>query len=867
MPKPYKIQWISLVALLSWFEGTEAQQAGYRIADSQIIVNSPRHWKNWIFAPGTVEISPTGEVRPNKLRKNTNATTQIVKFLRFHPPDDLANKEPEELSLLDAIEAGSNLADVVNVLDGDPATYWEPEALQGTADVRGQWWFGLDLGRLVFAHKIVLRFVEEGQGDPFLLFDVLVSEGLKPSRLQGGDALAFKTVLRMVQPNKSQRVFAIDLRNANREVQGEPLRFVQVVVTGTDSTQGREVSLAEYGQLAGADRGAVRFFKRQPDGREAAVTGVVHQQLDEERQGAVRYFRRERPRLAELEVWHEGDEIVSGIVARGGSMALSAKEVVNLGAFIDGNVDSNSGVLISGAQAVSDPERFLFFDLGSFYWIDAHRQAYGRGSYRGSFANYRLDFSDGSLAPDGSLWWTRAVERDQPRVAGRPYEGNRFDPVKARFFRIHWSMQVRGLIVATLAEVQLYGNGFQPEVSLESDLIQLGGTRNLISVEWDADIPVGTQVLVQTRTGNQLGERLHYFKKDGTEVTETEYGKLLSLFKGDTVAEPVPGSDWSDWSYPYENSAGSPITSPSPREFLKIRATLTSDDPQISGALRSIRLHFADPVAQDLVGEVAPVAVDSLGVERPFSLYIRPQFVATDPGFDGLLMVVPADMRLEFKRLYAGKATDFAEPTADLSALVQDQVEVLATAGDTLRLAFPMIGPATGVEVLRLDFDTALFSAGTILRAALSNSASDEQAWQWLSPGNALDQVESNTTTLVGAVKRKELIGQLSLHPSVLTPNGDAINDRVEIAFSVVLVGDDSPVRVQIRDLRGRRVWRAVEHKAVARGHYTMSWDGRDQAGNLVPPGLYVVEIDVAAETEQTGIARGNVLRAVAVAY
>ena len=51
-------------------------------------------------------------------------------------------------------------------------------------------------------------------------------------------------------------------------------------------------------------------------------------------------------------------------------------------------------------------------------------------------------------------------------------------------------------------------------------------------------------------------------------------------------------------------------------------------------------------------------------MERPFSLYIRPQFVATDPGFDGLLMVVPTDMRLEFKNLYAGKATDFADPTA-----------------------------------------------------------------------------------------------------------------------------------------------------------------------------------------------------------
>ena len=39
--------------------------------------------------------------------------------------------------------------------------------------------------------------------------------------------------------------------------------------------------------------------------------------------GPCAIFAASAPRLAELEVWHEGDEIISGIIARGGSMALS----------------------------------------------------------------------------------------------------------------------------------------------------------------------------------------------------------------------------------------------------------------------------------------------------------------------------------------------------------------------------------------------------------------------------------------------------------------------------------------------------------------------------------------------------------------
>ena len=160
-----------------------------------------------------------------------------------------------------------------------------------------------------------------------------------------------------------------------------------------------------------------------------------------------------------------------------------------------------------------------------------------------------------------------------------------------------------------------------------------------------------------------MGEILHYFKKDGTEVTESEYNKLLSIFRGDTVAEQVPGSDWSNWSEPYEDPTGSPIVSPSPREFLTVQATLLSEDPELSPTLRSVHLNFANPVAQRLLGEIGPFEVDELGVQRPFSLYVRPEFDRRDPGFDELLLLAPSNMELDMVGLYGGRVADFDSET------------------------------------------------------------------------------------------------------------------------------------------------------------------------------------------------------------
>ncbi len=858
------IQWVCCIALLP-ISAVEGQ--GHRIAANQVVVEG-RHWNNWIFPAGTLRISSAGEVMPRVLNKDINASFNILESLRLHPPPTLGSKAAEDIQLIDAIQAGSNREDVLHILDGDMSTYWEPDPLQPDVDLQSQWWFTVDLGRFVFVEKLVLKFVDEELGDPFLLFDVLVSNGLNPVRVPGSKSPEFKTVLRHLQPNKSQRVFEIDFSEVP-EAQSEGVRFVQVVVNGSDLQRGREVDRAAYDALEAGDRGAIQYSKKLTDGREVVVKQSVYEQLEAERQGAVRYFMRERPRLAELEVWATGDEIVSGTVERGGF--ITSTQQINTASVIDGNIQSFGTLAIDIAE-ISDPLDLnldLFFDLGSFFWVDTHRLVYNPGNVHArSFYDYQLDFSDGSLGPDGKLNWFTALFRQQDATPKKIIEGNLFEPVKARFFRLQAKARnLRGSGQAPVAEMQLYGQGVQPRVELESDLIRLGGSRNLLSIRWDADTPPGTSVLIQTRTGNELGEVLHYFKKDGSEVTEAQYGKLLSLFKGEIVPEEVPGNDWSDWSEPYPLASGSPIISPSPREYLKVRATLVSDDPAAAAALRSIRLDFVDPVAQGLVGEVVPFQVDSLGVEQPFSLYIRPDFARSDSGFDELLLVAPPDMTLDFVGFYVGKEADFIGEELGVDGLAVADVELVNSGGDSLQVAFPSIGPGDNVDVLRLDFRTTLFSTGAVLRPALQQRSSANSAWQRVDAGNAIALGQGNTTTLVGAVGSKQLIRDVSVTPKVFSPNGDGVNDETAFEFTVVRVGDSSPAEVIVYDLSGRQVRRLVEQRLVSTGARVLRWDGRSDAGDMVVPGVYYARLRVATKTAGAGIDNAEALRSIVVVY
>ena len=80
-------------------------------------------------------------------------------------------------------------------------------------------------------------------------------------------------------------------------------------------------------------------------------------------------------------------------------------------------------------------------------------------------------------------------------------------------------------------------------------------------------------------------------------------------------------------------------------------------------------------------------------------------------------------------------------------------------------------------------------------------------------------------------------------------------------------VGDDSPAEVEVYDLSGRRVRKLVEERAVSTGARSLAWDGRDEAAEVVPPGIYFARLRVATEVDGAGIDNAEVLRTVSVAY
>ena len=851
------------------------QGAGHRITTTQVVVDQAGHWQNWDFPAGMLEISPFGDVEPIRLDNNINAALDIVDFLHLHPPED-SDKAPEEFTILDAVKAGSNASQVPNILDGDPETYWEPEALTQDLPVSDQWWFTVDLGRYMIADRIVLKFAEDA--DPFLLFNVLVSDGRKPAGIPNAIDPAFEPVLRLFTPNKSQREFEIELPSED-EAPGRGIRFVQVIATGTDSSRAEEVLQIEYERLQAEepDRvGTTEYYRRQADGREILVGREIYDQLDEGSRGQVLYFRREVPRVAELEVWSLGDELLMGTEARGGSIDESDGNIVT-GVLADGDGVASATATETAPVNKFDPEGFVRFDLGVFFWIDRFWILYpSTASSLNKWDNYRLEHSDGSLAADGNLKWVTAVTRTQNPEFRAGHEYNEFEPVKARFFRFLFERIVSqglrsGGSPVTMAEMQLFGRGRLPEVSLESDLIRLGSSRNLLSIEWDADTPPGTEVVLQTRTGNELDIIRRYYKQlnpalPRTEVTETAYEALRESWKAGIDEEERLGSDWSAWSEPYRLSAGSAITSPSPRQFVKIRATLLSDDPEKYATLNSVRLNFISPVAQRLLGEIVPFTVDSLGVPRTLSLYVRPEFQTSDPGFDELLLAGPSDMAFDFVQLYAGGAADFDEQELDLEALRVDDVEVISTADDSLRLSFAAITPDSGIEVVRLDFSTALFAGGSLLSASLQNRSSGG-GWQRVDAGDALESIESNTTTLVGQEERRILFTDVTVPQPVVTPNGDGINDEALVGFTVLRLADDSPVEMQLFDVTGRLVRRILEQRSRGSGRYELGWDGRDDGGDLVPPGVYVARIRLRTDTDGASLRNREILRILAVAY
>ncbi len=836
------------LALGSW--GLVGAQ-NHALRSDHVVVNSQRHWSNWAFVEGTLNISASGEVAPAFVPKDHNAVTDIVQHLQ---------RIADNATILDAIEAGSNKAAVANLFDGDPTTYWEPDPDSPLRD----WWFQVDMGRLINATRVGLQFVPAGQGDPFLQFAVLTADNADQGNKIAGK-VPMHLVYRTPSDNKTQRTFEFNLNRGELinpapgvDFAGDMVRFVQVVVTESDGARAVEVSASEYAALASRDQGDVVFYKQVGEGQ-VEVEEAIYAAIDSPLRGAVRYYRRERPRLAELAVYELGKNISQGMILDRSGSAESSHEG-SVGNLVDGEgtyLTFNLKAFQTGN--VEFGERFLEFDLGASYWLDTVQLWYNLSVAGGrlagaSFHRYEIQTSDGTPAPGGGQLWTTP---EQIRGLGTAYEVNTFEPTPARFVRVAYpfasSESGREGNKARVREVQIYGQGHHPEVVLESGLIPLQGAKSLVSIAWEADAPPGTSVQIQTRTGNEVAEAYRYYDSGGVEVSEGKYAKLGFFKKGRIDTLQVAGSDWSNWSAPYAHS-GDPIASPSPRQYLTLRARLTTADPMHAAKLHAIRLHFNPPVAKQLQGELDIGVFARLGAPQEVSLFVKPIFAPQDLGFDEILVRTPPDMSLAFGALRVGSLAQWESGQAE--ALTD--VEVVETRSDSLWLRLDrLVKQGEQVDLLEVRFTTALFSPGVVLQAALGNS-SLANSWQQVDPADVTELAQSQGLQILASVQDNNVLGDLAIQPEVITPNGDGVNDALTVDFTVRRLSGERPVKVRIYDLGGRLVRRLDTQKPLVAGKYGIDWAADDEQGQRVPPGMYILRLDVDADSKrdvrQTGV-------------
>ena len=411
-------------------------------------------------------------------------------------------------------------------------------------------------------------------------------------------------------------------------------------------------------------------------------------------------------------------------------------------------------------------------------------------------------------------------------VAIPPHEDSRFLQVIVGEHNDDWEIH----------EIEVYGRGFVSKSTYVSNILSFNRPMAWGELRWsgsEADSPV----LIQTRSGTDLTPE-KYFRYTGRGdqkviVTRSEY---QDASVGEKAGVGYDQEHWSFWSAPYEygDSTGTPVVSPGPRDHIQVKVDFIPNGER-GDQLHFLELRASEPVATAVVGEVWPVESE-VGRLRSFTYVVKPTLLGSD-GFDRL--EIRSHARLG--AVHAVRRGGEGDPS--LSWHVEDVEEhrlVVALS--------PGLGAGDSGSEIAIDFDAQVLRYGTTFDVRVWDSARPLEVPQSVLPGDATGEFEGNQVSVATSQRGQSLL-RVGSESGVLTPNGDGANDSATLVYEILEITAATSVRVEVRDLAGRHV-RLLSDARQGIGRYTLPWDGRDDAGQLQPPGVYMYTVFMESDTD-----------------
>lgn len=366
-----------------------------------------------------------------------------------------------------------------------------------------------------------------------------------------------------------------------------------------------------------------------------------------------------------------------------------------------------------------------------------------------------------------------------------------FDPIIARFVKVSFDVIDR-YSSTVIAEIEVYGVGYLSSGEYYSKVIDVGQPVNWGWAEWEAELPEGTGITFQFRTGSTQNVN----------------------------------DSWSQWSPEISNFQI--IRVAEPRRYIQFKANLSTSSTETPVLKKLLIFYNRKSVAKNIVVEVEPAVVPILKrTEITFNFDVEVD--NNSLGIDTLIIFTPSPANVEAVTL---NESPVAYSVVSSPEYVKIAFQQSVNSNSRIRVKLS----------LTLYLDINEFPSVAISKITALNP----QFVDTKKRGNL------NSWTVLTTDVPERLIVDLQIAPNPFSPNGDGLNDRTQISFFLANLSVERNLKIQIFDLTGRLIKTIYDGPSKAFAYISsnsFSWDGRDENGRIVRPGVYLLRVAINADS------------------